>query len=83
VIKSILKPPVVTDWCVQGTALGSSLVHIFKKDGEWTHDVAIKQEATGVEGWALPQMPPLITDVVIDLNDRFVYFSNWLRGMTR
>ena len=25
-------------------------------------------------------MPPLITDILISLDDKFLYFSNWLRG---
>ena len=25
----------------------------------------------------LPELPPLITDILISLNDRFLYFSNW------
>lgn len=36
-----------------------------------------------VEGWALPQMPGLITDYVISLDDKYVYFSNWLHGDIR
>ena len=33
-----------------------------------------------MEGWALPELPPLITDILISLDDKFLYFSNWLRG---
>ena len=33
-----------------------------------------------MEGWILPEVPPLITDILISLDDRFLYFSNWLRG---
>ena len=40
----------------------------------------IRQPWTKVEGWALPELPPLITDILISLDDRFLYFSNWLRG---
>jgi hypothetical protein len=40
-----------------------------------------KQEWTSVEGWVLPSVPPLITDILISLDDRFLYLSNWLRGM--
>lgn len=29
------------------------------------HDVAVKQPWTKVAGWALPEMPPLITDILI------------------
>jgi hypothetical protein len=32
---------------------------------EWVTDVAIRQPWTKVEGWALPEMPPLITDILI------------------
>ncbi len=30
-----------------------------------------------VEGWVLPELPPLITDILISMDDRFLYFSNW------
>ena len=30
-----------------------------------------------VEGWVLPELPPLITDIHISMDDRFLYFSNW------
>lgn len=29
---------------------------------------------------SLPSLPPLITDILISLDDKFLYFSNWLRG---
>lgn len=50
------------------------------EDGTWKTSVVIRQEWTKVEGWALPELPPLITDILISLDDRFLYFSNWLRG---
>ena len=42
--------------------------------------MVIRQPWTKVEGWALPEQPPLITDILISLDDRWLYFSNWLRG---
>ena len=42
--------------------------------------MAVRQEWTLVVGWILPAVPPLITDILISLDDRFLYFSNWLRG---
>ena len=36
-----------------------------------------------VEGWALPSMPGLITDCILSLDDRYLYFSNWLHGDIR
>lgn len=50
------------------------------ESGKWGTEVVIKQDAVQVEGWALPHLPPLITDILISLDDKFLYFSNWLRG---
>ncbi|VDM54591.1 unnamed protein product [Angiostrongylus costaricensis] len=36
-----------------------------------------------VEGWMLPEMPSLITDILISMDDRFLYVSNWLHGDIR
>lgn len=38
--------------------------------GKWVHDVAIKQDWVQVEGWALPELPPLITDILLSLDDK-------------
>jgi hypothetical protein len=48
--------------------------------GTWAAEVAIRQESVPVSGWALPSLPPLITDILISLDDRFLFLSNWLRG---
>ena len=47
---------------------------------KWETSVVIRQPWTKVEGWVLPEVPPLITDILVSLDDRFLYFSNWLRG---
>lgn len=66
-----------------GCALSSNVVH-FTLDpagsGKWVTSTVIRQPWTKVEGWVLPEVPPLITDILISLDDRFLYFSNWLRG---
>lgn len=64
-----------------GAALSSNVI-LFKigDDGVVSHRTVIKQPWTPVEGWALPEQPPLITDILISLDDRFLYFSNWIRG---
>lgn len=69
-----------------GAALASNVIHFTKgaegspEEGKWVTAVAIRQPWLKVEGWALPELPPLITDILISLDDRFIYFSNWLRG---
>ena len=36
-----------------------------------------------VEGWTLPEMPGLITDILVSLDDKYLYFSNWAHGDVR
>lgn len=65
-----------------GAALASNVIHLTKGADEenWRTSAVIRQPWTKVEGWVLPEAPPLITDILISLDDRFLYFSNWLRG---
>ncbi len=42
----------------------------------------IEVENEELEGWPLPGgVPGLITDLVVSMDDRFLYFSNWLHGV--
>jgi len=36
-----------------------------------------------VQNWILPEMPGLITDFLISLDDHFLYLANWLHGDIR
>src|SRR5215203_616145 len=41
-------------------------------------------ETVELEGWPLPGgVPGLITDIVLSMDDRFLYLSNWLHGDLR
>jgi selenium-binding protein 1 len=63
--------------------LSSTLWHIHKQaDGVWTADQVVAVEGRELEGWPFP-VPGLITDQVISMDDRFLYFSNWLHGDLR
>ncbi|KAA3480350.1 selenium-binding protein 1-like [Gossypium australe] len=46
-------------------------------------EVAISVQPLKVQNWILPEMPGLITDFLISLDDRFLYFVNWLHGDVR
>eukprot|EP00879_Flechtneria_rotunda_P003852 GHRR01004092.1.p1 GENE.GHRR01004092.1~~GHRR01004092.1.p1 ORF type:complete len:424 (+),score=154.35 GHRR01004092.1:332-1603(+) len=65
-----------------GCALSSNVVYlnVDPSTGHVSHDFVIHQPWLDVSGWALPQLPPLITDILISLNDKYLFFSNWLRG---
>ncbi|TRY86384.1 hypothetical protein DNTS_012149 [Danionella cerebrum] len=67
-----------------GCALQSTVFRFYKtQKGDWATEKVIKVPSKRVEGWALPEMPGLITDILISLDDRFLYFSNWLHGDIR
>ena len=70
-------------------ALSSAIWHFHKggKDGEkaadkWQADKVIQVEPVEHKGWPFP-VPGLITDLVLSLDDRWLYFSNWLHGDVR
>ncbi|KAK2543476.1 hypothetical protein Q9966_002860 [Columba livia] len=60
----------------------SSAIHRFYKTecGTWAAQKVIQVPSKKVQGWLLPEMPGFITDILISLDDRFLYFSNWLHG---
>ena len=51
-------------------------------NGGWTADQVIAVESVELEGWPFP-VPGLITDLVLSMDDRFLYFSDWLHGDLR
>ena len=64
-----------------GAAL-SSVMWRFHKNGAWAADPVIEVDSVPLEGWPFP-VPGLITDLVLSMDDRFLYFANWLQGDVR
>jgi selenium-binding protein 1 len=65
-----------------GAALSSTMWHWHRSNGSWAADQVIAVEGVELEGWPFP-VPGLITDLVLSMDDRFLYFSNWLHGDLR
>jgi selenium-binding protein 1 len=65
-----------------GAALSSTIWRWRQDGGEWKADKVIAVEPIAMKGWDFP-VPGLITDLVLSMNDRFLYFSNWLHGDLR
>ncbi len=63
-------------------ALASNVFHIHRNGDDWQVDKVIDIPPVEVEGWPIP-VPSLITDILISMDDRFLYFSNWLHGDLR
>ncbi len=57
--------------------------HTLTQQGTYSAAKVIDVPTKKVEGWALSDMPGLITDCLLSLDDRFLYFSNWLHGDIR
>ncbi|MEL7463878.1 MAG: selenium-binding family protein [Pseudomonadota bacterium] len=51
-------------------------------DGDFEIEKVIDIPAIEVESFPVP-MPSLITDILISMDDRFLYFANWLHGDLR
>nr|AFK10813.1 selenium-binding protein 1 [Callorhinchus milii] len=67
-----------------GCALGSGIFRFYKTPkGDWAAENVITVPSKKVEGWMMDEMPGVITDILISLDDRFLYFSNWVHGDVR
>uniref|UniRef100_A0AC34QKV2 Selenium-binding protein n=2 Tax=Panagrolaimus sp. JU765 TaxID=591449 RepID=A0AC34QKV2_9BILA len=69
-----------------GTALGSGIYHFYKSsngDSEMKSRLAATIPSKKVSNWALPEMPGLITDIIMSMDDNFLFISCWLHGDIR
>ena len=65
-----------------GAALSSAMWRFHRSNGSWSAKPVITTEGVELEGWPFP-VPPLITDLVLSMDDKALYFSNWLHGDLR
>jgi len=66
-----------------GAALSSNIIRFYETtDGTWDWDVVIDEEPREHEDWEMP-VPPLITDILLSLDDQYLFFANWLHGDVR
>ncbi|XP_063235757.1 methanethiol oxidase-like [Bacillus rossius redtenbacheri] len=67
-----------------GCALHSNIFRFYKEDsGSWAAERVISVPPKQVEGWIAPKMYGMVSDILLSLDDRFLYFSNWLHGDVR
>ena len=52
-------------------------------NGDWDAEKVIDIPSKKVEGWMLPDMPGVMTDILISMDDRYLYTSNWVHGDIR
>src|ERR1700733_10190857 len=67
-----------------GAALSSNMFRWHRSNGSWDAERVITVDNVELDGWPLPGgVPGLITDLLVSMDDRFLYFSNWLHGDLR
>uniref|UniRef100_A0A2M4ADU0 Putative selenium-binding protein 1 n=1 Tax=Anopheles triannulatus TaxID=58253 RepID=A0A2M4ADU0_9DIPT len=68
-----------------GCALHANVYRFYQKPGssEYTAEKVIDVPAKTVANYGDAQMGGMMTDILISLDDRFLYFSNWLHGDVR
>ncbi|MFB6194723.1 MAG: selenium-binding protein SBP56-related protein [Haloplanus sp.] len=65
-----------------GAALSSNIIRFYEEDGEWDWEVVIDLEDREHPDWDMP-VPALPTDILLSLDDQYLFFSNWLHGDVR
>jgi selenium-binding protein 1 len=64
-------------------ALSSAVWHwSLDSNKEWQIEKIIKIDSVNIEGWPMP-VPSLITDLLVSMDDKFIYFANWFHGDVR
>ena len=83
-----LHSPVSTHGFV-GAALSSNVFHFWEEragsgsgPGEFSAEKVIDVEARDHDDWDMP-VPGLVTDLLVSMDDRYLFFSNWLHGDVR
>ncbi|XP_043243670.1 methanethiol oxidase-like [Amphibalanus amphitrite] len=67
-----------------GCALNAVVYRFYlEPDGSWAAEKVIQVPPKSVTGWMLPEMPGVMTDILLSLDDRYLYFSNWAHGDVR
>jgi selenium-binding protein 1 len=65
-----------------GAALSSTIWRFFRENGSYAAEPVIAVDPVDLDCWPIP-VPGLVTDLVLSLDDRALYFSNWLHGDLR
>ncbi|KAL5469066.1 hypothetical protein EMCRGX_G030258 [Ephydatia muelleri] len=67
-----------------GVSLSSNVFRFFKNEnGTWDAEKVIDIPSNKVEGWMFPKMAAFVADLLISLDDSYMYFSNWVQGDIR
>lgn len=69
-----------------GCSIYSKIFRFYKKnvsDEKFTVEKVIDVPSKKVEGWVMPEMNGGTTDILLSLDDKYLYFTNWFHGDVR
>ncbi|KAF2899509.1 hypothetical protein ILUMI_06667 [Ignelater luminosus] len=67
-----------------GCAVNANVFRFFpNKDGVWEAQKVIDIKPKKVSGWVGDYIQGMITDILISMDDKYLYFTNWLHGDVR
>jgi len=67
-----------------GCTLGSNVFHYYRdQKGTWCAEKVIDVPNKKVSGWQMPEMPGILSDILLSLDDKFLFFTCWLHGDVR
>jgi selenium-binding protein 1 len=67
-----------------GATLSSNILRFYRDNGSWASEKVVDVANEELEGWPLEGgVAGLITDLVLSLDDRDLFLSNWLHGDLR
>jgi len=67
-----------------GCALSTTVFQIYRDENKkWKAKKVISVPSKKVTGWLLPEMPGVMTDILISMDDKFLFFSDWVHGDIR
>ncbi|CAG2112278.1 unnamed protein product, partial [Medioppia subpectinata] len=66
-----------------GCALSSTVFRFFKSGDKWEAEKVLSIPTKRVTNWITDDMPALITDILISLDDKYLYLSLWFLGEIR
>lgn len=64
-----------------GCAFSSTVFRFFRKsDDTWATEKVITVPKIKANNWVLPEIPAMVTDILISMDDKWLYVTNWFQG---
>ena len=69
-----------TDEVPSRVVIAFQSIYLTLHKGDWAAEKVLDIPAKKVDGWLLPEMPGVMSDILISMDDQYLYLSNWVHG---